>query len=225
MPADMLKSADERREILRRYIKDNNLKIASWAKASGVPKNSIYNFLNLHSDSLDHLTYAKLARQQGIPVYRLTGEIPEAPSPTTLWVAGHVEAGMFREAVEWDRSEWYSVDVPVAARFRGMAKALEVRGPSMNLEYPEGSIVIWVDVLNSRLPQNGDHVIVYAYAKDDSIEATVKELRIADGKRWLWPRSSDPAHQAPVDLDNPGAEIVSIEIKGIVVGGYRPRVY
>jgi phage repressor protein C with HTH and peptisase S24 domain len=117
------------------------------------------------------------------------------------------------------------VDVPVPQRFRGSAKALEVRGPSMNLEYPEGSVVIWVDMLQFRPARDGDHVIVFAYALDDTIEATVKELRIAEGKHWLWPRSTDPAHQAPVDMDNPGEQIKSIEVKGIVIGGYKPRVF
>jgi hypothetical protein len=93
----------------------------------------------------------------------------------------------------------------------------------MNLEYPEGSIVIWVDVLSFRPARDLDHVIVYAHAKDDGVEATVKELRIVEGKYWLWPRSSDPAHQAPIDVDNPGDHIQSIEIKGIVIGGYKPR--
>jgi SOS-response transcriptional repressor LexA len=220
----MQRLPEERREILRRYMQEHGLKVAQWAKEAGVGKNSIYNFLNRHSDSLDHLTYAKLARHQKIPVHRLTGDIPEPPSPTTLWVSGHVQAGMFREAVQWDQSEWYPVDVPVPQRFRGSAKALEVRGPSMNLEYPEGSVVIWVDMLQFRPARDGDHVIVFAYSMDDTIEATVKELRIADGKHWLWPRSTDPAHQAPVDLDNPGEQIKSIEVKGIVIGGYKPRV-
>lgn len=95
----------------------------------------------------------------------------------------------------------------------------------MNLEYPEGSIVVWVDQLDFRPAAHEDHVIVYSYAKDDAIEATVKELRIVDGKSWLWPRSSDPAHQAPVDLASPPTSIKRIEIKGIVLGGYRPRVF
>lgn len=225
IPADMQRSPEERREILRRYMNERGLRVSTWAKAAGVKKNSIYNFLNLHSDSLDHLTYAKLAREQGIPVHRLTGDSPEPPSPTSLWVAGHVEAGSFREAVEWDRSEWYAVDVPVPQRFRGVAKALEVRGPSMNLEYPEGSVVIWVDMLSFRAPQNDDHVIVYAHRQDGTIEATVKELRIVNGKQWLWPRSSDPEHQTPIEVENPGPEIKSIEITGIVLGGYKARVF
>jgi SOS-response transcriptional repressor LexA len=220
----MAKTPDARREVLRKFMKERGLKVASWAKRAGVKENSVYNFLNSHSDSLEHITYAKLARVEQVPVWRLSGDKPEPPSPTSTWVAGHIEAGSFREAIEWDQSLWYAVDVPVPDRFRKIAKALEVRGPSMNLDYPDGSIVVWVDVLDSRPPIHEDHVIVYAYSHDDKVEATVKELRVADGKRWLWPRSSDPAHQAPVNVENPGDNISRIEIRGLVVGGYRPRI-
>lgn len=93
----------------------------------------------------------------------------------------------------------------------------------MNLEYKPGSIVIWVDMLNARPPRHGDHVIVYAYRDDDEIEATVKELRVVNGYEWLWPKSDDPAHQAPIDPQDPADGIVRIEIQGIVIGDYRQR--
>jgi phage repressor protein C with HTH and peptisase S24 domain len=220
----MERTPDERREILRAFINERGLKIARWAKESGVDKNSIYNFLNAHSNALDPRTYGKLARTAEVPVWRISGDAPEQPSPTAIWVSGSVEAGAFHEAVEWDRSRWYSVDVPVPERFRRRAKALEVRGYSMDLEYRPGAVVIWVDFLDFRPPRHEDHVIVYSHHRDGKVEATVKELRIDDdGKRWLWPRSTKPEHQQPVDVDTPPDEVESIEIKGIVIGDYRPR--
>lgn len=222
----MEKTPDEKRDMLRKHIADNGLKIARWAKAAGVDKNSIYNFLNHHSQSLDMLTYAKLARASKVPVWKLTGETPEPPSPTSIWVVGKVQAGLFVDAVEWDSSEWYAIDVPVPPKFRNKAKALQVAGHSMDLEYREGSVVIWVDMLDFRPPEHGDHVIVYSYCKDDRVEATVKEFRVDDnGKRWLWPRSSQPEFQAPINLTDLPADIRDVEIKGIVIGDYRPRVY
>jgi SOS-response transcriptional repressor LexA len=220
----MEKTADEKREILRKFIKDRELKIARWCKESGVDKNSVYNFLNGHSQSLDLRTYGKLARTAEVPVWQLSGDQPQAPSPTSIWVAGDVQAGAFREAVEWDQSNWYGVDVPVPAQFRGRAKALEVRGTSMNIDYPEGSIAVWVPMLDFRPPRNGDDVLVYSYCHDGLVEATLKEFRIDDGgAKWLWPRSHDPLHQAPVDMANPSGAIREIEIVGIVIGSYRPR--
>jgi hypothetical protein len=221
----MERTPDERREILRTFIKERGLKIARWAKESAVDKNSIYNFLNEHSASLDLRTYGKLARTAEVPVHRLNGDVPDAPSPTAIWVSGYVEAGDFREAVEWDRSRWYPVDVPVPDRFRRLAKALEIRGNSMNQEYRPGAIVIWVDMLDYRPPRHLDHVVVYTERTDGRIEATVKELRVDDAnKKWLWPKSDDPAHQVPLDLDAEPHGIKSIIIQGIVIGDYRIRV-
>jgi SOS-response transcriptional repressor LexA len=219
------KDPDQKRDALRRFLQDRQLKPAPWAKAAGVNANALYNFLNGVSQSLSGETYAKLARAAEVPVWRISGEQPDPPSPTTIWVAGHVEAGEWREAIEWDRSLQYPVDVPVPLRFRGKAKALEVRGRSMDLVYAPGSIVMWVELMDFRAPRDGDRVIVYAYRDDDTIEATVKELRIDGTDRWLWPRSTDPGLQQPVNTTSPGDRIRSIEIKGIVIGSYRPEVF
>lgn len=221
----MERTPDERRNILRSFMAERGLKPAKWAKAAGVGANSIYNFLNGESESLSPITYGKLARVENVPVWRISGDEPEQPSPTSVWVVGEVRAGAFADAVERDPSLWYAVDVPVAPRFRKMAKALEVRGTSMNRDYPDGSIVIWVDMLNARPPRNLDHVIVYAHRHDGTIEATVKELRVSeDGRQWLWPKSHDPAFQQPIDIEQPADDISYIEIVGLVVGDYRPRI-
>lgn len=224
--ARRMATPDEKREILRRFIKERGLKVAPWAKRAGVNANSLYNFLNGHSDGLDLRTYAKLAREADVPSWRLSGETPETASPTAVWVAGHVEAGNFRKAVEWDRSQWYSVDVPVPSRFRGRAKALEVRGPSMNRRYPPGAVVVWIETQDFREPRDGDGVIVYSYCNDDDIEATVKVLKVNNsGDMWLWPDSDDPEHQQPINPRLPPERVKLVEVKGIVIGSYRAEVY
>ena len=219
----MDKTPDARREILRKFIQANGLKIAAWAKASGVDKNSVYNFLNGHSSSLAAITYAKLARTAQVPAWQLSGDEPDIPSPTAVMVTGEVQAGVFKEAVEWDQFEHFPVDVPVPTRFQGKAKALRVAGQSMNQEFREGSIVIWVDVLDYRRPQDEDHVVVYSYRRDDTVEATLKQLRFQDGRQWLWPQSDDPRFQQPLETANPPEDIKEIKIAGIVIGDYRPR--
>lgn len=216
---------DQRRDALRSFIQEQGISVASWAKRAGVSANSIHNFLGGRSNSLSVTAYGKLARVSGVPVWRLTGDRPEPPSPTAIMVAGHVQAGDYREAVEWNRDDWYSVDVPVPARFRPHAKALEVRGTSMNRVYREGAVVVWVDMLDSRPPRTGDRVIVYSHAIGDGVEATVKELRYHDGDPWLWPLSDDPAHQAPINPNDAPPGIDRIEIVGLVVGSYQPEIH
>ena len=221
----MEKTADQKREILRKFMTDNGLKTAKWAKAAGVDKNSIYNFLNGHSNGLEHRTYAKLARAAEVPVVMLSGDAPEVSTSTAIPVVGFVQAGAWQEAIEWDRDDWTYIDVPIPDRFVRRAKSLQVRGRSMDLEYPDGSYVTYVDMLDFRAPIDGDHLVVYAFHHDGRIEATLKELKVVDGKRWLWPRSTAPEFQAPVDLDAPGDAVADIEIKGIVIGGYKPRIF
>ncbi|MCB4862980.1 MULTISPECIES: LexA family protein [Sphingobium] len=215
---------DQKRDLLRKAIKDFGTNVQQWAKAAGVSKNALYNFLNGHSDGLDHMTYAKLARVYNVPSWKISGEAPEPATPAPIWVMGHVQAGYFREAVEWERSDWYDVDVPVPPRFKNRARALEVRGTSMNREYKEGAVVIWVPMLDARPPRDGDHVIVYSYSAHGLVEATVKLFQERNGKRWLWPQSDDPEFQTPVDVDHPGGDVERIEIIGLVIGDYRPRI-
>lgn len=226
----MERTPDEKREILRRFMADrtspgSKFNPQRWAQAAAISKNTLYNFLNGHNDGLDHQTYVKLARAARVPVHELTGEPPDIPLPAGIAVTGHIQAGEYQAAVEWDNDRWYMVDVPVPPRFRSRAKALEVRGPSMDREYPEGSIVVWVDQLDFRAPTQGDHVIVYAYSKADEIEATVKELRVVDGEEWLWPLSHHPDHQQPINPRSPPSHVTRVEVQGIVLGGYKPRVH
>lgn len=215
---------DQKRELLRSFMRKRGLKVDPWAKKAGVTKNSLYNFLNGHSEALSLVTYSKLARAVGVPYWELSGDKPEITSPVSITVCGHVQAGDFREAVEWVPDDWYAVDVPVPERFKRFAKALEVRGSSMNREYREGAIVIWVDVHDARAPRDGDHVIVYSYGDHGLVEATVKLLREVDGRQWLWPQSDDPMHQSPIETINPPEGVREIEIVGLVIGDYRPRV-
>lgn len=220
----MQKTPDQRRDILRAFINANGLKIAAWAKNSGVDKNSVYNFLNGHSQALDPRTYAKLARTAQVPAWQLSGDEPDAVNPTVVWVSGTIEAGVFKEAVEWEKHEWFPVDVPVPTRFQGKAKALKVQGNSMNREYPEGSIAIWVKTFDFRLPRNEDDVVVYSHRRDGTIEATLKQYIVDErGEKWLWPRSYDPEHQAPVNTKSPPDDVAEIEVVGIVIGMYRPK--
>lgn len=218
------KTPDELREILRVFIKRNGLKIAPWARQAGVDKNSIYNFLNGYSNALDAATYIKLANAAASPIWALNGDAPTTQSETAVFVTGAVEAGRFIDTIERERSEWYPVDIPIPERFRGKARALEVHGPSMNVEYPDGSVVVWVPSSDVRAPENGDHVIAISRRVDGKVEATIKEYRVADERVWLCPKSDHPAHQTPVALDELPEEIEAVEVAGLVAGGYRPRI-
>ena len=134
----------------------------------------------------------------------LPADEPE-PSMTSIPVRGHVQAGDWREAIEWPRGDWYAVFAPADRRWpRAQRFALEVRGPSMNRLYPDGSVILCVlfDELG-REPRSGERVVVERVNRAGQFETTVKEFVVeGDGRRWLWPRSDHPDHQQPIPLDN-----------------------
>lgn len=136
-----------------------------------------------------------------------------------LSVKGAVAAGVWREAEEWPQDEWEAftgrsdVAAPNSIRF-----GLRVEGQSMNLLYPEGTILECVRYFGDTPIANGKRVIVERKRFNDGTEATVKEyFKDDDGVEWLVPRSNNPAYQSPLRCDQAGEGIESIEIVAIVV--------
>lgn len=128
-------------------------------------------------------------------------EIATSPlGSQTVRVVGAVEAGIFRPAIEWPEDQQYLVPIYVPTRLERLRKfALEVRGSSMNRLYAPGTILICVRFAEGELElKAGQKVVACRRDAHGDIEATVKELvQESDGSLWLWPRSTDPAHQAP----------------------------
>lgn len=136
-----------------------------------------------------------------------------------LNVKGAVAAGVWREAEEWPQEEWEAftgradITTPISNRF-----GLRVEGQSMNLIYPEGTILECVRFHGDAPIPNGKRVIVERKRFNDGTEATVKEyFKDEQGVEWLVPRSNNPAYQTPLRCDQPGENIESIEITAIVV--------
>ena len=165
----------------------------------------------------------------------------------SIFVKGEVQAGVWREALEWHPSDWVSISAPVDNRFQGVERfGLLVRGSSMNRLYPDGTVVIVVQFhAIGRMPQKGERVVVLRRNPTTfEFEATLKEYdRDARGRHVLWPRSDDPDHQVPFvigpdlaagsegdvlpsilvggRLEGPGDEV---RVHSLVVGSYRPEV-
>lgn len=159
---------------------------------------------------------------------------PAHISLTRIPVIGAVEAGAWREALEYAPDEDQPfVDVPPDPRYPGMRRfALQVRGPSMNLIYPEGSHVIVIPALDlgeGWQAKDGQRVIVQRTNDEGAVEATVKELKIDEnGQAWLWPRSSNPAFteawRVPDGWDGNGdfdEHTDNLRITGLVVQSLR----
>lgn len=165
----------------------------------------------------------RLASRRGQPIklHEMT-ELPVDDVP----VVGEIMAGLFREAIRVDDLS-PSINIGPEPRYSGFPRfALRVRGPSMNLLYPDGSFVVCIEFADlGRDPKHGERVIVYRINSDGLIEATCKEFVVdGNGAAWLWPRSSDPHFQTPWPLSNGHpADIESVSVHALVIGSYRPE--
>lgn len=201
-------------------------------------------------------TLAKLAVVLGVPpVYFLEAASLGASQPDlqpahvleTVYVKGAVQAGAWQLALEWDPSEWYAVTVPPSRKYPGLPRfALEVRGNSMDREFPNGSVVAVVKLEDlGRLPEPTEYVVVLRRSLgQEEFEATLKQYeRDQNGRHLLWPRSTDPEYQVPFIFPpdalpvsdgretlprtasagafQPGLNDAEYLISAIVVGAYR----
>ena len=200
------------------------------AKDAGVGPTHVRDILE--GRSLDPKTgkLTQIAAALGCSLEELLGSgSMVAPIHTTqIEVRGDVQAGVWREAIEWPAVDWYAITVPIDTAYQGFHRyGLKVCGQSMNKVFPEGSVVVVINFGDlGRLPKTGDFVVaVQRCSKTDQYEATVKAVQIRDdGTVILWPQSWDPAFQAPVILaahDNvDGAGVSDVTIQALVVGSY-----
>ena len=133
-------------------------------------------------------------------------------------VRAFVEAGVWAESYEWNEEDWYDVAVPDDPEFRNYnLYGAETRGASMNKRYPEGTVVVFTDPIETEQDiRIGRRYLVERERADGHREATVKTLiHDESGNLWLMPESSDPRHQQPIEVSGSNGD--TIRIMGRVV--------
>lgn len=135
-------------------------------------------------------------------------------------VLGEVQAGVWTEAADEPPPEEV---VPIyLAGFEGARLfALRIRGPSMDLHYPDGTMIIVCPAAEIGV-REGDHVVVRRQ-KGPMCETTVKEVVRDKQGIALWPRSSDPDHQKAIRIEDFRDADDGPEIIGVVVSSYVVR--
>lgn len=142
----------------------------------------------------------------------------------TIPVVGYVQAGLWQEAIQWEKSDFKPIYIPTDDRFNGKKiYALEVRGNSMNLLYPPGSCVVCVrseDYFECIGPiESGKKVVVErTNPLDNTIEATVKQYLKNEFGTFLMPQSTDPSF-TPIRTDDGSSG--ETKITGVVIGSFR----
>lgn len=138
----------------------------------------------------------------------------ETQGVTYVRLLGAVEAGAWREPGLEDGGE--PLPVVITANDAELF-ALRVAGPSMNLRYEEGTCVIVRPWLGGPWPV-GKNVVVQRTDAAGKVETTLKELVMGEAGLELWPRSSDPRFQEPIQFQT-GDD--TVEIVGRVVSTWR----
>lgn len=125
---------------------------------------------------------------------------------TNVSVIGDVQAGVWRDAVEFQIDDRFTIPFPEDDRYPGAQLfGLLVKGRSMELEFKPGSIVIAVTFGDiGRGPRDQEMVVVHRRSRESGdLEATLKQFMIDElGRHILWPRSSAPEFQAPIILED-----------------------
>ena len=218
---------------LKRRMDEKGFRQKSLATAADLNDTYVRDILKGKSKNPEASKLARIAQVLGCTSDDLLGKGSSiTPVHTTqIEVRGDVQAGVWREAIEWPAVDWYAITVPIDTAYQGFHRyGLKVCGQSMNKVFPEGSVVVVINFGDlGRLPKTGDFVVaVQRCSKTDQYEATVKAVQIRDdGTVILWPQSWDPAFQTPVILPpqdgQDSAGVPDVAIQALVVGSYQPN--
>lgn len=180
--------------------------------------NDAYKFV----PKMDTLAKIAAATQTELPdILKSTVSMDTFEIRHSIPLVGEVRAGSWETIPdEPSISEWLPMEVP---EYAGAALfGLRVVGRSMDLVFPDGTIVIICPTAESGI-REGDNVVVRRYDVAGRAETTLKEVfRGRDGVIVLQPRSTDPAHQIPLLLPVNRDEAVDegYQIIGVVVATY-----
>jgi len=218
---------------LRRRMDEKGFKQKALALAADLNETYVRDILKGKSKNPEASKLARIAAALGCSSDDLLGKgsTVEPIHTTQIEVRGDVQAGVWREAIEWPAVDWYAITVPIDTAYQGFHRyGLKVCGQSMNKVFPEGSVVVVINFGDlGCLPKTGDFVVaVQRCSETGQFEATVKAVQVKDdGTVILWPRSWDPAFQTPIVIppgdDAECAGAPDIAIQSLVVGSYMPN--
>ena len=204
------------RERVAQRMKELKLSGRALSEKAGGSDSMVKQILSERSANPRIDTVIELARELGVSLAWLVGESEQKerldviPLEEEFRVIGEVQAGAWREALEWSEDDRYSVALPpVGVDKRVPRFGLVVRGDSMNEVFEDGTILVCVNTVDmERWPISGEFVICQRHDKQGLVETTVKQYREnRDGDAFLIPRSSNPAYSSIPLPDNRKAGI------------------
>lgn len=187
----------------------------------------------LRTDSLGRLAQAlDVSLDELARALELTDAPPERPrgaAPDQLAIAHECQAGAWIESALSEAQAFETANVLLDPAWPPNQWLERVRGDSVNLIAPEGSLLQVVDwkALQLGAPRDGQMVVLERIRHQGGLrERSVKVTRFVPGKPLtFWPASSNPRWQEPLPLsakaDEAGAEI-SVRVQALVIWVHRP---
>lgn len=165
--------------------------------------------------------------RDNLPTNNHLGAPGLTPITSRVEIVDYVQAGKWRETIGLPDDDRYFVPMFDERYTADQLFGVEVRGDSMNLEYPPGRILICrkFDPM-IELPPVGKDVIIRRRSAEGLIETTVKALEVDDhGKGWLAPKSTNPEWQKEEFRHNGDGDHddIDTEIIGVVIWDMRNR--
>jgi SOS-response transcriptional repressor LexA len=168
-------------------------------------------------------TYARAFRVS--PSWLMFGQRAQLDSAVREVLAvplmGVVAAGAFQD-IDFKPNDGAVVPAMVHPIVHASAQyAVKVQGPSVNLRIPDGMYAICAPL--ESFPGGAKHGTLVHVERHRAglVEHTIKELRKERTGVVLWPVSSHPEHQEPIDPSAP-EDGTAVFIRGVVIGKFEP---
>ena len=138
-------------------------------------------------------------------------------------VKGETAAGLWREFEKLDLAKFERVPVVPTSYGNREQFAYRVEGRSMEKEFIfDGDYVICVSFASVRAAPQTNDVVVVERRQGGRTERTCKKAVRMEGEIVLASQSDDPDFAEPIFLE--GDDDTTVEVVGLVVGTYRPRL-
>lgn len=146
---------------------------------------------------LDEDWLIKLSRAFSVPPEDIIARPSRARMVTVIGVA---QAGAWGTSWRLSEPDQYNVPIPDDRATRDLAlSAVELRGPSMNRRYAEGTVIVFDPA--DRDPKAGKRYVIERRQGDGKVEATVRTAWLdGEGKPWFVTESDDPRFTEAIAL-------------------------
>lgn len=219
------------RAAMRRAGIDGAAELARRAQLNPV---TVRAYLNETRELSSHRAATAIAGALGVSVEELMGSVELKPARgrassqsevRAAFVKGVAAAGAWVEETTLHDISDYCVPV-VPGRYAALNQyAFKIVGTSMDAaRLFDGDYAICVDYWAARsAPSDGD-IVVVERRQGGLTERTCKLIRSIEGGFELWPQSTDPKWQKPIQINRnlEASDGIEIEIVSLVVGRYSP---